>query len=78
MGKGSYKGGVVERERACLPPGNAEDPDSQKVILDTCGAGGISDRLLRLGLWDGRAVLRKAGRRNAQASLGSGLGKEDG
>ena len=32
-----YKGGVAERERSCLSSGNAEDPDSQKVILESGG-----------------------------------------
>ena len=32
-GRGLYRG-VAERERSCLASGNAEDPDSRKVILD--------------------------------------------
>ena len=34
-----YKEGVAEREHACLSVGNAEGPDSQKVILDKILAG---------------------------------------
>ncbi len=37
-----YKGGVAEREHPCLPSGNAEDPDSQKVILDKCVSGPLN------------------------------------
>ena len=35
-GRPPYKEGVAERERSCLPSGNAEGPDSHKVILDNC------------------------------------------